>query len=288
MSKLTYLGHCLRNIFKRPQCPYCGSLEHTHLDQKYLVSRLLKCEHCQLQYRIPVDTERNAFAFYNGGYRQGFTTKKVSAYELENYKKTNFADSEKAFTKYIAIISQFADPGARIFDFGCSWGYGAHQYKVFGYDVRAFDISQERSAVAQTLGVEIQPVDEAPAGAFDVFTSTHVIEHLPNPRAILNAANKLLNQNGVVFIACPNGSVEFKEESFDVWHKCWGEAHPLALSAEFLQTLFAEYYCCIFSNHCSDEDIRWWDRSSNLTLNLTGEELYCVAIRRNQPVLNLG
>ena len=280
MSKFSYLAHCLKNVFQRPLCPYCGSEAHTQVDRKYLVSRLLRCDACRLQYRVPVDTEQANVAFYNESYRQGFTTAVLSPEDLARHCQANFADTDRNFDRYCAILDIFVARGAKLFDFGCSWGYGAYQYKTFGYDVQAFEVARDRAAIARTLGIDVLPVEDAAPAAFDVVASTHVIEHLPNPKVLADAAGRLLKPAGTLFIACPNGGAAYRARAPVAWHKSWGEVHPLMITAEFLQTLLADYACCVFTDLTRPDDLRRWDRASNAVMDLAGEELFCIAQRR--------
>ena len=67
MSKVAYL---LRSAvrFAKPRarrCPNCSSANHSHVDNKYLVTRLLRCSDCKLQFRAPIDDEKFNRIFYN-------------------------------------------------------------------------------------------------------------------------------------------------------------------------------------------------------------------------------
>ena len=56
---------------------------------------------------------------------------------------TRFAGEEKNYAGYIAVLHALGvAEGARMLDFGCSWGYGSWQLAQAGFAVEAFEISR--------------------------------------------------------------------------------------------------------------------------------------------------
>jgi cyclopropane fatty-acyl-phospholipid synthase-like methyltransferase len=59
--------------------------------------------------------------------------------------------------------------GPKIFDFGCSWGYGSYQLIKAGFDVISYEISSSRRQFArEKLG--LNTIDDVKS-AFDTFAS---------------------------------------------------------------------------------------------------------------------
>src|SRR6266404_3437832 len=118
------------------RCTNCGSDEYMTADNKYLVTALRRCKNCQLMYRVPPDSDHENFDFYQKAYRQGFTTEVPSEEILEQLIATKFAGTQKCYRAYISVLRQLGlESGARIFDYGCSWGYGSWQLMDCGYRV---------------------------------------------------------------------------------------------------------------------------------------------------------
>jgi hypothetical protein len=168
-----------------------------------------------------------------------------TAEELSSYKKCNFHGTEKDYAYYISVLRALGlEPGARIFDFGCSWGYGSYQLKRAGFRTTAYEIARTRRQYAETnLGVDCvgdmdRCIDEAVhAGQYDCFFSAHVMEHVPTPAKIFGYAKKLLCAGGLFLAFTPNGSEAFRIRS-QGWMKLWGLVHPNLIDDVFLNASF--------------------------------------------------
>lgn len=100
--------------------------------------------------------------------------------------------------------------GGRLLEIGPAFGVFAFQAKEVGFEV---DVIEMDAACCEylknTLGVNVLNSD-APhrdmqqLGRHDVIAIWHVMEHLPDPRAFLEAAATNLNPGGVLVIAMPN------------------------------------------------------------------------------------
>jgi SAM-dependent methyltransferase len=188
-------------------------------------------------YRSPIDDPAEAADFYNSDYTQGFTTNLPTQAELASLKAGRWP-REKDFSYYIGVLRELglAD-GAKLFDFGCSWGYGSFQFRQAGFEVLSYEISRPRAAFgAEHLGVRIVDDFELWArshpNALDAFFSAHVLEHVPSPSRIIELALSALKPGGVFVAFFPNGSAQARQAVSD-WSKLWGEVHPNFLDDEF-------------------------------------------------------
>src|ERR1700733_2767930 len=138
------------------RCTNCGSDQYVTVDRKLLVTSLRRCVSCHLMYRVPTDDLATNFRFYQRAYKQGFTTELPSKDVLEALLAIKFAGTEKCYEHYITILRQLGlYKGARLFDYGCSWGYGSWQLAKAGYEVLAYEVSRPRARYAEEkLGVE--------------------------------------------------------------------------------------------------------------------------------------
>ncbi|MCA0394822.1 MAG: bifunctional 2-polyprenyl-6-hydroxyphenol methylase/3-demethylubiquinol 3-O-methyltransferase UbiG [Proteobacteria bacterium] len=105
--------------------------------------------------------------------------------------------------------------GARVLDVGCGGGLLSEALAKAGAEVTAIDLAPELVKVARLHGLEsgvkvdyrVQSVealaDEHP-GAFDAVTCMEMLEHVPDPAAILRACATLLKPGGRLFVSTLN------------------------------------------------------------------------------------
>jgi 2-polyprenyl-3-methyl-5-hydroxy-6-metoxy-1,4-benzoquinol methylase len=247
LARLAYFLRSLRNQFTpdRFHCPNCGSEHSTLLDRKFLVTQLRRCAQCRLMFRTPTDDLVTNFNFYENEYEQGFTTDTPSDAALAELKRTKFAGTQPDYySYYIHVLTQLGlKPGARVFDYGCSWGYGSYQLAEAGFQVCAFEIAPGRSRYAREK-LHVQMVDDMDCAAldlaarFDCFFSAHVLEHLPSIAQSFDYAMRLLKPHGLFVSFTPNGSESFRAASPSDWHTLWSEAHPNLIDDAFLDRSF--------------------------------------------------
>jgi hypothetical protein len=171
------------------RCTNCGSKGFVTVDSKYLVTSLRRCRGCSLMYRVPPDDARDNFDFYQETYRQGFTTELPDDVLLAELIANKFQGTGRSYDSYIGILRALGlEPGAKIFDYGCSWGYGSWQLSDAGYNVTAFEISKRRARYArEKLAVKcISDMSEVTVGRtvqsnFDCFFSGMYSSTCPVP-----------------------------------------------------------------------------------------------------------
>jgi 2-polyprenyl-3-methyl-5-hydroxy-6-metoxy-1,4-benzoquinol methylase len=250
MARLKYLWRSiLRQLqSERFKCPNCESTQSTIVSRKYIVTALRRCANCKLMYRTPSDDPSRNAAFYESEYSQGFTTDLPSDDALSSLIAQNFAGTDRSWAYYNGILTRLGlQPGARVFDFGCSWGYGSFQMSKAGYEVKAFEIAatrkryaQQKLAIDMVENMETAVADPRLAGTFDCFFTAHVIEHLPVPSKVFEYANALLRPAGLFVAFVPNGATETRA-AHPEWNSWWGEVHPNLIDPIFLDQLFAGF-----------------------------------------------
>ncbi len=246
MTKLAYLGRCLAAQFSKARfaCPNCGFAgPNAVVDRKYLVTQLRRCGRCKIMFRTPTDSSGRNEVFYEQEYVQGFTTDLPSDANLQAMMQTNFAGTGKSYAYYIEILGGLGlRPGASLFDYGCSWGYGSYQLAQAGFEVSAFEVAPTRRRYASEK-LRVRTVDDMDraaeefSGAFDCFFSAHVLEHVPAPALSFQYAMRLLRHGGLFVSFTPNGSDAYRRIA-PRWSKVWGESHPNFIDAVFLDRSF--------------------------------------------------
>ena len=143
MRKISYLKKCIAAQFDQARfvCPNCGETQNAVVSRKFLITSLRRCGRCKLQFRAPTDDPSGNLEFYENEYSSGVTTDMPSDDTLAKLIRNNF-DGEKSWAYYNDVLMRLGlRSGARIFDFGCSWGYGSYQLSKAGYSILAFEVA---------------------------------------------------------------------------------------------------------------------------------------------------
>ncbi len=113
-------------------------------------------------------------------------------------------EREAAFEMYLGNR-----PPGRLLEIGCGSGerlarFAAKGWSVQGQDVDAKAVAHARAATG--LPVHLGPIESLPgsAGPFDAVVMNHVIEHVPDPEALLRQAGALIAAGGVLVAVTPN------------------------------------------------------------------------------------
>lgn len=283
MRSLRYLfNSAIKTLAGRGfECPSCRYPGGTVIDRKYLVTSLRRCGGCHLLYRTPTTTEAENAAIYQTAYTEGFTTELPDLATLTRYRTAGFAGTEKDYRYHLDVLAAVGGrPGQRVYDFGCSWGYGSYQIRMAGYRTDSYEISKPRAAFAAAeLGVTIVPPEAAEEGGYDVFFSSHVIEHVPVVEAMIGLAGRLLKPGGVMLTFTPNGGDEFRRVNADGWHHLWGFVHPQLVDRTYLEHRFRGHRYLIGSTPLPLEQLAGWVERAPLVLPLDGVELV-IAVRK--------
>jgi SAM-dependent methyltransferase len=110
-------------------------------------------------------------------------------------------------------MAQSLVDGRRVLDFGSGEGYGTAALASRAASVTGVDIDPEAVAHARTkyetvLNVSFEAITDNRLpysdGSFDVITCFEVIEHVPDPNAVIEEIARLLSTDGVLLISTPN------------------------------------------------------------------------------------
>ena len=193
-------------------CPVCGSadvavyregtdreLSHTALGpsrRDISAGRILRCRSCRVGFRAALPSEESLGRLY-----REFDTE---AYEGELPARFRTA------ARQLRIVSRYVTPG-RLLDVGCGSGVFLRcavdaEWNVVGVEPGK---AAHRSAMALLSGRGdvirglLQEVSLAPS-SFDVVTLWDVLEHVPDPRSLMERATSLLKPGGYLFVNVPD------------------------------------------------------------------------------------
>lgn len=165
----------------------------------------------------------------------------------------------------IDTVRRFIDTG-KLLEIGPAYGVFAFQAKQAGFEVDVIEMDARCcDYLNRTVGVNAL-CSASPHQAVstlarhDVIALWHVIEHLPEPWALLNAAADNLAPNGVLILAAPNPDAWQFQVMDDHWPHLDAPRHlyllPAQVLTEYVRKLGLE--CVHYST--TDSDAKSWNR----------------------------
>jgi len=281
-AKLRYVLAGVRHKVSRSVaiCPSCSSRQSHVVAAKHLVTELHRCLDCQLLYRSPVTPVSVGPRFYDQDYSQGFTTELPDDRRLNELQAVGFRGTEKDYSSYIAVLQALGvGPGARVFDYGCSWGYGTWQLRQSGFVTDAFEISARRAQYArQKLGLDVVWELPPPRAVYDVFFSAHVLEHVSSVAEAVTYGLACLRSGGLFVAFTPNGSEPRRRADGWRWDRAWGMVHPNFLDDVYYRSTWRKRPSCLASDPYELGLLQAWteSRDRHVTGDLSGAELMFV------------
>lgn len=196
-----------------------------------------KCYYCGLIFRWPSDRGFDSRGYYEKTYEGQQATDLPAQHALKEAVDRNFAGTEWDKADRTRFMRLVAKGNERLLDFGCSWGYGAFQYKTAGFDAQGFELDRNRARFGHdALGVEIHSDHRflAESRRYDLIISDHSLEHAPDPGVLLDLFGHLLDDGGKLILFVPNGSCVQARKLGVNWGPFIGESHTVAFTAEWL------------------------------------------------------
>jgi 2-polyprenyl-3-methyl-5-hydroxy-6-metoxy-1,4-benzoquinol methylase len=95
----------------------------------------------------------------------------------------------------------------RVLDYGCSIGKYVAQMAAAGWKAEGMDLVPDAVATGRAAGLNLRvgtlPGTAVEPGQYDLVTMWHVLEHVPSPKATLEAIRGILKPRGRVALVCP-------------------------------------------------------------------------------------
>jgi 2-polyprenyl-3-methyl-5-hydroxy-6-metoxy-1,4-benzoquinol methylase len=204
-------------------CATCGGTSTRTLYEKsgYAVGQ---CVRCGLVYANPRAPHAKILGRYTPQY---FWNEYLPSLGVTNTAPPDLDRFDARYRAILALLGARA-PGRRLLEAGCGAGFFLKAAERAGWRVTGIELSDEAARFASAeLGLTIrqQPVEEAAIepGSFDAAAMFDVIEHLFEPRAVLQALARSLAEDGSLVISTPN----FDAASRFVMGVDWAVISPL-------------------------------------------------------------
>ena len=206
-------------------CPVCGRSPHDVIwsNVSDLYGRgehfnVVRCTSCTHTYTTPVPSYEMLTDWYPKEYYSSGEQADVNTFRhlLKKwiYKKSSSSAAVRfAFSKQLAILPEKTYHG-KLLDVGCGDSRFLSFMKDFGWDTYGTEISPYATERANRNGHKVFCGNLEDAGLqddyFDLITLNNVLEHLHDPKHILNEIYRILKPDGELIICVPN---------FDCWDR---------------------------------------------------------------------
>ncbi len=190
-------------------CPLCGFtqnhplfFEKIKLEHENHQLGINQCKSCRLCYVSPRLNRHGLTLLYNQGYSQDTVSGK---YNVE-------ADvSELEYAQFVEYLKQELPKGGKVLDVGCGVGLmldslakNIPSLASEGVEFSSFAASKAIEKGHKIYVGDITEIEELQPETFDAIIILYVLEHVPDPIAVLKKCHTLLKKNGKIFVAVPN------------------------------------------------------------------------------------
>ena len=184
-------------------CCICNRNEtkEVKINNKYM---LVRCKFCGLIYVNPQHGLEELKKIYSDDY---FLSRNSDELGYDDY----FSDSEnimKTAMRRLKVIEKIISPG-RLLDVGCAYGFFLEAAKRRGWQAWGVELAKTPAAYARDiLGFKVlcQDIESVNLGGekFDAVTLWDVIEHLADPRKVVEKLRSLIDDHGLLILTTPD------------------------------------------------------------------------------------
>ncbi|MBI2029560.1 class I SAM-dependent methyltransferase [Candidatus Gottesmanbacteria bacterium] len=209
---------------------------------------VLKCKNCGL---LSLDFNQEYSQFLKSYYQEGYFTgnKKLRAY-------ANYADDKENIAKNAQKLLNKADKYTKdgnLLDVGCAMGFFMEEaqkkgYKSYGIEVSDYAATIARKKFPKTIykgSVEDflknrTKIPQFKGMNFDLITLSDLIEHVNDPREVLNGLKSMLKPKGIISIQTGDAGSFWATLMGKNWHFYAPPQHLYFFSQKTLTTLLKQ------------------------------------------------
>jgi SAM-dependent methyltransferase len=199
-------------------CPVCGG-DDFRMAFEEPPYRLLRCTACRTGVVSPRLAEPESI-YAEGSYWRSESPRTLGYQDYRSAEPLYL----KTFRRRLAFVLRGRPHSGRALDVGCAAGFCMAAMRELGFEAYGVEVSETIARHAmESLGfdtVHVGTLDSAPyeEGMFDLITLWDVIEHVPDPRALLSTARALLAPDGLLVVETQNMDSAFARLLGRRWH----------------------------------------------------------------------
>tara|TARA_Y100000768_G_C23988997_1_gene690845 strand:+ start:4915 stop:5925 length:1011 start_codon:yes stop_codon:yes gene_type:complete len=200
LSNLISDKNKLEKYLKLRSCPSCDANNAKQILEKDNL-KIVKCRECDTIYVNPIFDEDRYKSIYESTEYQNIMEELGESSHI--YRVNRFG------TERINFIDEFHDHSLpkRYLDIGCSTGFTLEAAKKLKWEAEGIELNPSAAKFGKNRGLKIHCAaieDISFKEKFSAISLFDVLEHLVNPKVIMEKVKNLLNPRGNIFIYVPN------------------------------------------------------------------------------------
>ena len=211
----------MENNNKEIICPLCESKNVSFFTTKAGFC-LYTCSDCKLLFTFPLPESINIYnSSYFSGARDGFG---YVNYDMDKEPMV------PTFQKYLDIVSSLGLKGGNLLDVGSATGFFMCLAEKRGFQVKGVELSDFAANLARDKGLNVVTGDIFSQNflgeSFDIITMFDVLEHVPDPKALISEVRRILKKGGLLLINTPDAQ--------SLWARLLGSKWQLIVPPEHI------------------------------------------------------
>lgn len=209
-------------------CVACGSDDAQKLGVKNELE-IVSCRDCNTVYTSYSPWYTSTY-FYEGYYL------KDDEIEIPPFVQARLQDITAEFAPYRQTN--------KLLDLGCGAGGLLKAARNHGWQAQGLDVSQHAANHVREMGFEVFEGElhdaQFPSGHFDVVTAAELLEHISEPRALLEEVARILRPGGLFWTTTPHARGISARVLGLKWRCIWPPEHLQLFSIRGLRALLRE------------------------------------------------
>jgi 2-polyprenyl-3-methyl-5-hydroxy-6-metoxy-1,4-benzoquinol methylase len=193
-------GRVKINLTVQRYCPICDNNNSSVFFETFDGFRYVSCKNCGMIY-----TSKNLTSDAYNNFQKNLESHEESFF----IERTIESDKDqKRFKKYIKLITKYKKKG-ELLDIGCYTGNFLKVAKSYGFSVSGVEIHLKKALIANKRGFNVicGNIEKCAINQkFDIITMWETLEHINNPKIVIEKIYDLLNPLGLFIFTVPNGS----------------------------------------------------------------------------------
>ena len=212
-------------------CNICSTKDRKlifEVERYNIIFKIQQCLNCGLVYLNPRPDSESIEKYY------------ASMYDYDAFLR-NSEQIRESDEKEIKFIKRYRQSG-NLLEIGCMYGFFLDEARKKGFNTYGVEISQKATEYARkNLGLNVYcgqlENNSFPGRFFDIVFLSHLIEHLEDPKMSLKIISRIIKDDGVLIIKCPNFNSLMSRINRKNWWWIAPPEHLYHFTAKTIKTL---------------------------------------------------